>query len=116
MKALKDYTFVKGVNSVPKDAAEAARNLGYAKRIGLNSIRYWLDPDEYEKDPSGYMNFIRAYASVCEDNGFTMVPILFNGNMLDPAKLEEDYLPRGEKYCDDMIALLGGTRLSLCGM
>ncbi len=113
MKALKDYGFIKGVNSVPKDAAAAARNLGYAKKIGLNSIRYWLDPDEYEKDPDGYKDFIKAYAAVCEDNGFTMVPILFNGNMLDPAKLEEAYVSRGEKYCDDMIALLGKSEALL---
>ncbi len=109
MKPLHDYSFVKGVNGTPRDAETTRRHLGYAKRIGLNSIRFWLEPDAYRKDPEGYVKKIRTFAETCRDCGFTMVPILFNGNMLDPEKLKEEYLPFGEKYVDAMIDLFRGN-------
>lgn len=105
MKPLRDYSFVKGVNGSPRDPQTAERHLGYAKRIGINSVRFWLEPDTYEKDPQTYVSFIKNFAETCRTNNVTMVPILFNGNMLNPEKLEEAYFPRGEKYCDDMLRI-----------
>lgn len=107
MKPLDDYSFIRGVNGTPRDEKTTRRNLGYASRIGLNSVRFWLEPDAWERDPEGYCSFIRTFADTCRSCGFTMVPILFNGNMLNPAKLEEDYLPVGERFCDAMIGIFG---------
>jgi hypothetical protein len=48
MKPLKDYSFVKGVNyGMPKDDTITLRDLGYAKRLGINSVRIWLSYHEY---------------------------------------------------------------------
>lgn len=55
-KPLKDYSFIKGVNyHMEDDPATLDRDLGYGKRIGLNSTRIWLSYRDYEKDPQGYI-------------------------------------------------------------
>jgi hypothetical protein len=42
-KPLKDYSFIRGVNyGMEGDQAVLERDLGYAKRINLNSTRIWL--------------------------------------------------------------------------
>ena len=49
MKPLKDYSFIKGVNyGMPKDDTITLRDLGYAKRLGINSVRIWLSYHSYE--------------------------------------------------------------------
>jgi hypothetical protein len=42
-KPLKDYSFIRGVNyGMNGDQAVIERDLGYAKRVNLNSTRIWL--------------------------------------------------------------------------
>ena len=54
-KPLKDYSFIRGVNyGMYGDQAVLERDLGYAKRVKLNSTRIWLNYQGYEKDPQSY--------------------------------------------------------------
>jgi hypothetical protein len=54
-KPLKDYSFIRGVNyGMYGDQAVVERDLGYARRVNLNSTRIWLSYQEYEKDPQGW--------------------------------------------------------------
>ena len=49
-KPLKDYSFIRGVNyGMNGDQATIERDLGYAKRINLNSTRIWLSYKAYEE-------------------------------------------------------------------
>ena len=42
-KPLKDYSFIRGVNyGMNGDQAVIERDLGYARRVNLNSTRIWL--------------------------------------------------------------------------
>ena len=53
MKPLKDYSFVRGVCHNPprdKDWARLEKELSYCKRLNINSTRFWMDQEEYEKD------------------------------------------------------------------
>jgi hypothetical protein len=51
-KPLKDYSFIRGVNyGMAADPAILERDLGYAKRLNLNSTRIWLNYQAYEHDP-----------------------------------------------------------------
>ena len=61
-KPLKDYSFIRGVNhGMQGDQAVLERDLGYAKRLNLNSTRIWLSYQGYEKDPRAYIDRLRNY-------------------------------------------------------
>lgn len=98
-KPLKDYGFVRGVNyGMYGDQATIERDLGYARRINLNSTRIWLSYKAYEKDPQGYIARLRNYIRTSNRLGFTTLPILFNGNNLDPDTLKPEFHKEGDAY------------------
>jgi hypothetical protein len=113
MQVLDDYSFIKGVNYNPRGSETDRRNLGYAKRIGLNSVRFWMRWREYEKDPEGYLQSLKNFVEVLEEMDFTCVPIFFNGNELDPANLKKSWYPEGEKFAGDVIDAIGSSRAVL---
>src|SRR5215467_15797146 len=85
-KPLKDYSFIRGVNyGMNADQATLERDLGYAKRINLNSTRIWLNYTGYERDPEAYVGRLRSYIRSSHSLGFSTMPILWNGNNLNPA-------------------------------
>lgn len=109
-KPLKDYSFVRGVcytgggMGVKQNILE--RNLGYAQRMQLNSTRIWLAYQFYEKDPQAFIDNLRNYVKTAYKFGITTMPILFNGNMIDPASLEESFTKRGESYVKAIVNAL----------
>ncbi len=101
MKPLSDYSFIKGVNYAfkPLDKIEIIRrDLGYGKRIGLNSVRVWLSYRDFERDPSLYAERLKGYVRVCHECGYSVMPIIWNGNMLDPAILDSEFREKAEAY------------------
>ncbi len=107
MKPLTDYSFIKGVNyGMPANDDITRRDLGYAKRLGINSVRIWLSYKAYEEKKEAYIGRLVDYVRTCHDEGVTVMPILFNGNGIDPAILEEDFFPRGEAFCRAVVAAL----------
>lgn len=107
-RPLADYSFVRGVNhGLTGDGAKLARELGYARRVGLNSTRIWLSIAAYEADPQGYVERLRTYIRLSHGMGLSTMPILFNGNGLDPAMLSARFRARGERYVQ---AILGGVK------
>ena len=99
MKPLNDYSFVKGVNhGLERDMDALRRHLGYGKRLGINSVRIWLSYKDYAKEGDGYVDALRSFIRTCDSENVTVMPILFNGNGIDPAILENAFLPEGEKY------------------
>jgi hypothetical protein len=103
-KPLKDYSFIRGVNyGMYGDQATIERELGYAKRIDLNSTRIWLSYKAYEKDPQGYIARLRNYIRISHQMGFTTVPILFNGNNLDPNTLKPAFHREGDAYVKAVV-------------
>ena len=107
MKPLKDYSYIKGVNyGMPKDDAITLRDLGYAKRLGVNSVRIWLSYRAYEERGAAYIQRLVDYVRTCHSVGVSVMPILFNGNGIDPAILEEDFLPRGEAFSKAVVEAL----------
>lgn len=103
-KPLDDYSFIRGVNHVMTGDLEVlTRDLGYAKRIHLNSTRIWLSFEEHEKDPQGYLNRLRDYIRVSHRLGFSTMPILWNGNYLNPDTLQTEFLARGDAYVKAIV-------------
>ena len=90
MKPLQDYSFLKGVNhGFERDEAALRRHLGYGKRLGINSVRIWLSYKEFANEGAGYVDALRQYIRVCDSEGVTVMPILFNGNGYSEAWVEE---------------------------
>jgi hypothetical protein len=103
-KPLKDYSFVRGVNyGMQGDQKTIERDLGYAKRVNLNSTRIWLSYLAYEKDPKGYIEKVRNYIRTSKQLGFSTIPILFNGNNLNPDTLKPEFRSRGDAYVKAIV-------------
>lgn len=103
-KPLKDYSFIRGVNyGMYGDQGTIERDLGYAKRINLNSTRIWLSYKAYEKDPQGYIARLQNYIRTANRLGFSTMPILWNGNNLDPATLKPEFRQEGDAYVKAIV-------------
>jgi len=101
---LKDYSFVRGVNyGMTADTAQLVRELGYAKRLNLNSTRIWLSYQAYGRDPQGYIARLRTYIRISHRLGFTTMPILWNGNGLDPETLKPEFRTTGDTYVKAIV-------------
>jgi hypothetical protein len=103
-KPLKDYSFIRGVNyGMMGDQAILERDLGYAKRVNLNSTRIWLSYQGYEKDPKAYIEQLRNYIRTSRSMGFSTMPILWNGNNLNPDTLKPEFRARGDAYVKGIV-------------
>ena len=103
-KPLKDYSFVRGVNyGMNSNQATLERDLGYAKRLNLNSTRIWLSYQGYERNPETYINQLRNYIRTSHRLGFSTMPILWNGNNLNPDTLKPAFRPRGDTYVKAIV-------------
>jgi hypothetical protein len=103
-KPLKDYSFIRGVNyGMQGDQAVLERDLGYARRLNLNSTRIWLSYQGYEKDSKAYLDRLRNYIRTSQRLGFTTIPILWNGNSLNPDTLKPEFRARGDAYVKAIV-------------
>ena len=103
-KPLKDYSFIRGVNhGMYGEPADLERDLGYAKRLNLNSTRIWLSYRRYESDPVAYIDRLRNYIRTSHRLGFSTMPILWNGNGLDPDTLKPEFRERGDAYVKAIV-------------
>ncbi len=107
MKPLKDYSFVRGVCHNPprdRDWARLEKELGYCKRLNINSTRFWMDQEEYEKDPQGYIEYVGKFMRTCWEYGVSSMPIFWNGNFIVDFKepTEEEYA-RAAAYAKAII-------------
>src|SRR5580704_14654159 len=98
-KPLSDYSFIRGANYPngwrnPPEIIE--RDLGYAKKLSLNSTRVWLNYTAYERNPAEFLKSIQNYIRTGYRLGITTMPILFNGNNLNPDTLKPDFRGRGD--------------------
>ena len=92
-----DYSWVRGVNYTPdaRQPEQTSRELGYGKRVNLNACRFWLSPWDWQKDPEGYTKWVVDSVRLAHAHGYRSMPILFNGNGLDP-----DYLLAEKSWPD----------------
>ncbi len=107
MKPLTDYSHIRGFcHHVDTDDVRLRRELGYAKKLDLNSTRVWLSFEKYEEDPKGYVEGLIRFVRTCWEMGVSVMPILFNGNMLKEFTLEKEFYPRGEVYAAAVVEAL----------
>lgn len=105
MKPLRDYRFLRGICHHMENSPEILeRELSFCKRLGLNSMRIWLDQSAWEKDPVQYIGRLRAFMETCWRYGIQCMPILWNGNYIREftAPSESDYT-LAARYAQDVI-------------
>ncbi|MDE5740066.1 MAG: glycoside hydrolase family 5 protein [Bacteroidaceae bacterium] len=104
----KDYSHVRGVCHIGwmNDETTVRKELGYAKRLNLNNTRIWLPLDQYKKAPDSFVKKLKSYVRIAHEMGFGVMPILWNGNGLNPAILEEDYHEEADKYVTHIVNAL----------
>ena len=112
----KDYSSIHGVchTGWRADEARVRTELGYGQRIGLNSTRIWLSPRQWERDPQGFIKTLKNYLTICNSMGYSVMPILFNGNGLDPAMIKDENWPAAERYIRAVVGTLKGAPGLLC--
>jgi len=102
---LKDYSFIRGVcHDLSPNQETLERDLGFMKRLQLNSTRVWLSQRAYESNPEEYIKKVVNYVRTCNKYGVTVMPILFNGTF--PQLLEKNAKETGEKYVTAIVNAL----------
>jgi hypothetical protein len=108
-KPLSDYSFVRGVcypGGWRNDQAIIERDLGYAQRLQLNSTRVWLSYRAYQQNPDAFIKAIQNYVRTAQRLGISTMPVLWNGNGLNPDTLKENVRPEGEAYIKAVVEAL----------
>lgn len=107
---LKDYSFIRGAcfpGGWSGDQKTIERDMGYAKKFQLNSTRIWLSYTRYLRDPKGYIEKLRNYVRTANSFGITTMPILFNGNSLNPETLTKEFREKtGDNYVRAVVDAL----------
>lgn len=105
MKPLSDYSHIRGICCAPAmpdprtgDRTRMNRDLEFCKRLNLNSTRFWMSQQAYERDPESYIARVKEYVQICYEHGITSMPILWNGNPI------HDFTPPTEEEWEKMEA------------
>lgn len=115
-KVKTDYSAIHGVcyNGWRSDEATVRRDLGYGRKIGLNSTRIWLWKGLYDRDPQAFISSLGKYIDTAHDMGYSVMPILFNGNGFNPEILKDENWADNEKYVRAVVGALKGKEGLLC--
>lgn len=125
MKALQSYSHIKGFNHEPDFTVythdQANRELGYAKRLGLNSCRLFMPIRFWMEDRKGFLTKLLDFVHTAHGYGISTTPILLMAYYTDnqTSDLAEDmhktlipgcYFKENyhisEQYITDVISLL----------
>ena len=132
-----DFTWIRGLDYTPSyapndvmtwrdfDAAVVERELGYAEKMGINSVRTWLQYIVFEHYPERFAANFETFLSLCDKHGIRAMPILFdscfgqeptidwNGHwVMSPGTSKEvpEYWPKLQKYVDEVVGKHVGDR------
>ena len=103
-----DWSWVRGTHyRINGDAVKTSRELGYGKRVGLNAVRFWLPGmGVWRKNPEKAVQNVKAFMRLAWGQGYYSMPILFNGNGLNPAMLEGSKWNGCARYASSFVNAL----------
>ena len=101
-----DCTKIRGVcyNMTPEEQARC--ELAYGARVGLNTVRFWLSPGAYKSKGDQYIQQIVTFVRVCDSCGYKSMPILFNGNMLNPKTIQPEAYEEADRFTTAVVNAL----------
>ncbi len=101
-----DCSKIRGVCYYGSSPEEIRRELGYGKQVDLNAVRFWLNPRSYSLRKDDYVKEVVSFVRICHQCGYKSMPILFNGNMLNPKTIEPDAYPVADEYTKAFVNAL----------
>lgn len=101
-----DCRTIRGVCYNPCPEEQARKELAYGQRVGLNLVRFWLSSNAYAKRGDQYVQEIVNFVRVCHSCGYRSMPILFNGNMLNPETIEPEAYPAADAFAEAIVTAL----------
>jgi len=102
--ACDDFSWVRGANYVPSYAATDVvlwldydhdtidRELGYARSIGLNAVRIFLQSLVYQHDPDEFLKRFEDFVATADAHGLKVMPVLFDSCFGVSPSLESRHL------------------------
>lgn len=108
MKTLNDYGFVRGTCYAGWSAEQEIieRDMGYAKRLQLNSVRIWSSKERYLEDPETHVGKMRNFIKTAQRYGLTTMLVLWNGNSIDESFVAMNNQDEDEKYMTGLVGAL----------
>lgn len=101
-----DCTKIRGVCYGMTPEEQARRELAYGSRVGLNTVRFWLSPGTFSSKGDEYIQQVVAFVRVCDSCGYKSMPILFNGNMLNPKTIQPEAYEAADKFTTAVVNAL----------
>ena len=101
-----DCAKVRGVCYGIKDEATVRRELAYGNRVGLNMVRFWLSRGLFAAEGDAYVRKVVNFVRICDSCGYKSMPILFNGNMLDPKAIMPESYDGADKFTRAIVTAL----------
>ncbi|MBP5622693.1 MAG: cellulase family glycosylhydrolase, partial [Thermoguttaceae bacterium] len=102
-----DCSKIRGVcYGIVNDSEQVRRELGYGSRVQLNAVRFWLSRNAYENQGEKYIQQIVNFVRICDECGYKSMPILFNGNMLNPKTIEPGDYEASDAYAVAVVNAL----------
>lgn len=126
MRPLEDYSHIKGFNYTASYAGNdvffwenyrpevVEREMGYAKRLGLNSARIFLPYRSYRKNPQQFLENVSHFVRAAWKHGVSTTPIVFFGREFYPDVKEEDGMvdmlkPENRHLSEEYFSALHGA-------
>jgi hypothetical protein len=132
-----DYAGIRGCNYVPSYASTSVgiwkdfqpevigRELGYARRVGLNAVRMFLQYVVWEHDPKHFLDRLDRFIDIADKSGLRTMIVLFDSCFGDEPSIEKagqkmwvnnpgysrlgkDNWPKLEKYVRDVAGRYKG--------
>lgn len=112
MKLLIDTKNIRGVCHNPdfkKEWSQMEFELQCAKRLQINSVRFWLDKEAWKENSIEYLSNIKRFVALCWKYDISVMPILWNGNYISEFVLPSDSEWENEnRYAKEVYDTLSG--------
>lgn len=105
-----DYSEIRGVHHGPREGVsmeQLDKELGYAQRLRVNSVRTWIREEEWYKDPAVVEKRVLDYTRLCAARGMSVMPVLSSGNQFRNYELlTDEEWARKREFLSSIIHLL----------
>lgn len=105
-KPVVDCSKIRGVCYGIRPEATVRKELAYGTRVGLNTVRFWLSQGAYAQAGDRYVKQVVDFVRVCHSCGYKSMPILFNGNGLNPNTIQPGAYAAADRFTEAIVKAL----------
>ena len=105
-KPVVDCSKIRGVCYGIRPEETVRRELAYGTRVGLNAVRFWLSQFAYAKAGDRYVKQVVDFVRTCHACGYKSMPILFNGNGLNPKMIQPEAYASADRFTEAIVKAL----------